>query len=513
MEWSWSLLPYSIIISSTTFLLLLLHFLRRQKPISGRLPPPGPPGWPVFGNMFDFGTTPHRTVAELKKKYGPVVWIRLGSVNTMVILTANAATELFKNHDQSFADRHPPTVLGSHNFIQGSFAFAPYSAYWRLMKRLINMEIKVANKMNETAPTRRKSVDDMLSWIDKEAGKLRGKRAIMVADFVFHASANMVGNLMVSRDVAGPESEMGLEFLSAMMEILKLIHEPNMADLFPWFRWLDPQGLRRKMDHELGKILAIISGFVKERTKERREGGERRKDLLEVLLDSEGTGGKDEPDKLTEHQISGVTVEMFIAGTETTSSTIECAMAELLRNPEIMIKAKVELNNVVGQNKKMEESDTDHLQYLQSVVKETLRLHPPAPSLIPRKAIHDTNFMGYHIPKNTQVVINAWAIGRDPNYWDEPMSFKPERFIGSKIDYKGQHYEFLPFGAGRRMCIGVPLGHRMLHLLLGSLLHEFDWELECRVNGETMDMRDRIEPVLAKLQSLEVVPKRCRKID
>ncbi|KAF5953960.1 hypothetical protein HYC85_006816 [Camellia sinensis] len=128
------------------------------------------------------------------------------------------------------------------------------------------------------------------------------------AHFVFHASANMVGNLMVSRDVAGPESEMGLEFLSAMMEILKLIHEPNMADLFPWFRWLDPQGLRRKMDHELGKILAIISGFVKERMKERREGGERRKELLEVLLDFEGTGGKDEPDKLSEHQISGVIV-------------------------------------------------------------------------------------------------------------------------------------------------------------------------------------------------------------
>ncbi|CAL5387611.1 unnamed protein product [Camellia sinensis] len=267
-----------------------------------------------------------------------------------------------------------------------------------------------------------------------------------------------------------------------------------MADLFPWFRWLDPQGLRRKMDHELGKILAIISGFVKERMKERREGGERRKDLLEVLLDFEGTGGKDEPDKLSEHQISGVIVEMFIAGTETTSSTIECAMAELLRNPEIMIKAKVELNNVVGQNKKMEESDIDHLQYLQAVVKETLRLHPPAPSLIPRKAIHDTNFMGYHIPKNTT------SCDQRLGNWKRPKLL-------------GQHYEFLPFGAGRRMCIGVPLGHRMLHLLLGSLLHEFDWELECRVNGETMDMRDRIEPVLAKLQSLEVVPKRCRKID
>ncbi|KAL7247920.1 hypothetical protein ACSBR2_002762 [Camellia fascicularis] len=267
------------------------------------------------------------------------------------------------------------------------------------------------------------------------------------------------------------------------------------------------------MDRDLGKALAMASGLVKKRVKEREEGGlGKRNDFLDVLLDFQGNGN-DEPEKLSEAEINIFILEMFIAGTETTSSTIECAMAELLCNPETMIKAKVELNNVVGPNKKMEESDIDHLQYLQAVVKESLRLHPPAPFLIPRKTIHDTNFMGYHVPKNTQVFINAWAIGRDPNYWDEPLSFKPERFIGSKIDYKGQNYELIPFGAGRRICIGVPLGHRVLHLLLGSLLHEFDWEIERRVNGETIDMRDRIELLLAKLQSLEVIPKRCRKID
>lgn len=199
--------------------------------------------------------------------------------------------------------------------------------------------------------------------------------------------------------------------------------------------------------------------------------------------------------------------ETFMAGSETTSSTTEWALTELLCNPESMIKAKAELAQVIGANRKFEENDIDNLPFLQAVVKETLRLHPPIPFLVPRRAIKDTNFMGYHIPKNTQVLVNAWAIGRDPDAWDDPLCFKPERFIGSKLEYKGQHYEFIPFGAGRRMCAGVPLAHRVLHLTLGSLLHQFDWELESKA---TLDMKDRLGITMRKLKPLVAVPKKCK---
>ena len=174
-----------------------------------------------------------------------------------------------------------------------------------------------------------------------------------------------------------------------------------------------------------------------------------------------------------------------------------------------MIKAKAELTQVVGANQKVEESDIDNLPYLQAIMKETLRLHPPIPFLVPRIAIRDTNFMGFDLPKNTQVLVNAWAIGRDPDVWDDPLSFKPERFIGTKIDYKGQHYELIPFGAGRRMCAGVPLAHRVLHLILGSLLHKFDWELDGNVTRETIDMKDRLGITIRKNEPLLVVPKKC----
>lgn len=202
--------------------------------------------------------------------------------------------------------------------------------------------------------------------------------------------------------------------------------------------------------------------------------------------------------------------EIFLAGSETTSSTIEWALTELLRNPESMKKAKTELARVVGPKQKVEESDIDNLPYLKAVIKETMRLHPPIPFLVPRRAMKDTNFMGFEIPKNTQVLVNAWAIGRDPDVWEDPLSFNPDRFIiDTKIDYKGQHYELIPFGAGRRMCAGVPLAHRVLHLVLGSLLHNFDWELDGSVTPETMDMKDNLGITVRKLEPLLVVPKKC----
>lgn len=196
-----------------------------------------------------------------------------------------------------------------------------------------------------------------------------------------------------------------------------------------------------------------------------------------------------------------------MAGSETTSSTIEWALTELLSNPESLNKAKAELGQAVGADRTFEEDDIDNLPYLKAVIKETLRLHPPIPFLVPRRAMEDTNFQGYHIPKDTQVLVNAWAIGRDPEVWDRPWSFKPERFLGSTVDYKGQNYELIPFGAGRRMCAGVPLAHRMLHLILGSLLHQFDWELDCK---EKIDMKDRMGITVRKAEPLIAVPKRCK---
>ena len=168
--------------------------------------------------------------------------------------------------------------------------------------------------------------------------------------------------------------------------------------------------------------------------------------------------------------------DLFVAGTDTTSSssTLEWAMAELLHNPEKLLKARMELLQTIGQDKQVKESDITRLPYVQAVVKETFRLHPAIPVLLPRRVEEDTDIKGFTVPKNAQVLVNAWAIGRDPKTWENPNSFVPERFLGLNMDVKGQNFELIPFGAGRRICLGLPLAIRMVHLML-ALLEFYVW--------------------------------------
>ena len=173
-----------------------------------------------------------------------------------------------------------------------------------------------------------------------------------------------------------------------------------------------------------------------------------------------------------------------MAGTDTTSNSLEWAMAEVLRNPHIMAKAKEELKDVIGKGKLVDEADISRLPYLQCIVKETLRLHPPVPLLIPRKTETKVTLDGYIVPEGTQVLINVWAIGRDPSTWDNSFEFKPERFLNSELDVRGRDFELIPFGGGRRICPGLPLAVRMLPVMLGALLNNFDWEINAGIGLE-----------------------------
>ena len=205
-------------------------------------------------------------------------------------------------------------------------------------------------------------------------------------------------------------------------------------------------------------------------------------------------------------QISTILQDLFAAGTDTTSSTLEWAMAELLHNPDKLLKARMELQQTIGKDKQVKESDITRLPYLQAVVKETFRLHPAVPFLLPRRVEEDTDLEGFTVPKNAQVLVNAWAIGRDPNTWENPHSFVPERFLGLNMDVKGQNFELIPFGAGRRICPGLPLAIRMLHLMLASLIHSYDWKLEDGVTPENMNMEERFGISLQKAQPLQALP-------
>ena len=305
MESYWVLFLAFIAMSlSSIFSLLLMPHLRKTTTSGHRQLPPGPPGWPIFGNMFDLGAMPHRSLAEMRHKYGDVLWLRLGAINTMVILSSKAAAELFKNHDLSFAERTVTETSRVHGYHKGSLALASYGSYWRVMRRLVTVDMLVNKRIKETAAVRRKCVDDMLVWIEEEARKVKEGCGVHVARFVFLMSFNLLGNLMLSKDLFGPDSEEGSEFFAAMTGLMEWGGHANLADLFPWLRRLDPQGLRRRMERDLGKAMEIASKFVKERKNNNEQNKEReRKDFLDVLLEFEGNG-KDEPAKISDHDLN-----------------------------------------------------------------------------------------------------------------------------------------------------------------------------------------------------------------
>jgi (E)-8-carboxylinalool synthase len=179
-------------------------------------------------------------------------------------------------------------------------------------------------------------------------------------------------------------------------------------------------------------------------------------------------------------------------------------MAELLRNPSNMAKARTELSKAIGKDEIVEESDISKLPFLQAVVKETFRLHPPAPLLVPHKCDESVNILGFNVPKNAQVIVNVWAMGRDPTIWKNPNMFMPERFLECDINYKGNHFELIPFGAGKRICPGLPLAHRSVHLIVASLLHNFEWILADGLKSEQMNMEERFGLSLKRVQPLRV---------
>ncbi|RWW26342.1 hypothetical protein GW17_00009276 [Ensete ventricosum] len=165
-------------------------------------------------------------------------------------------------------------------------------------------------------------------------------------------------------------------------------------------------------------------------------------------------------------------------------------MAELIRQPEMMKRAQDEVRGCVGSRGKVEESDLHQLQYLKGVIKETMRLHPPAPLLLPRETMQTIELNGCIIPPKTIIYVNAWAIGRDPNSWERPDIFNPERFMHGSFDTKGQDFKFIPFGEGRRICPGKNLGMLVVELVLANLLYSFNWHLPLGIMKEDVDMEE-----------------------
>uniref|UniRef100_A0A0E0REV8 Cytochrome P450 family protein n=1 Tax=Oryza rufipogon TaxID=4529 RepID=A0A0E0REV8_ORYRU len=473
-------------ICSLALLLLCSHVFQLLSDARRPLPP-GPRPLPVIGNLLDVaGELPHRSLSRVAQRYGPLVTLRLGTTLAVVASSPATAREVLHRHGASITDRGTPDAWRTDGHETNSiFALPTRHHRWRALRRLGAEQLFSPRRVEKQRPLRRDAVRGLLRHVSELAAASGGGTGTAVVDVGRAAFAAMANLLFGSLFSVGIDAATSCRFRDAAREFALLTLTPNVSEFFPVVAMADLQGLRRRTARHITWMYQLIDGHVERRMRGRETAGalgEKEKDLLDDLL---------------------------TAGSETSSAVIEWAMAELQQNPQTMRKLQEELKKVIGSKTYIDEEDINQLPYLQAVIKETHRLHPAIPLLMYKAAV-PVEIQGYKIPKETTVVVNTWAIHQNSEVWIEPDKFIPERFLQKEISLSSgsTNMELVPFSAGRRFCLGYPVANRMLHLMLGSLVHQFQWTLPevVKKNGG-VDMAEKFGLTLSMATPLHAIAK------
>ncbi|XP_023772093.1 cytochrome P450 76T24 [Lactuca sativa] len=483
-------------LSAVIFFFFLLHGIDHHR---RRRLPPGPAGLPIIGNLLDIGPQPHESLAKLSKKHGPLMTIRLGSITTVVASTPDAAREILQHNDEACSGRIIPDAVTALDNHDAAVIWIPANHQWRTIRKALKTYFTNHLKLDIVRDLRQNVMEGMLDFL-WEAG--RKKAAVDIGKLAFAVALNQMSNTCLSRNLTSYESDDIGGFNTAVKTLMEVDGRFNIADIFPVLKPLDPQDIRRQAKAAYDWFDQVTEGFIRERLKHRQSNKlSRFGDTLDSLLDY----SQDHEADFNLTHIKILLVDIFIAGTETNSSTTAWAMTELLLNPHMFSRLREEVSTIVGEDGKIQEAKILDLPYLQAVIKETLRLHLPVPLLVPHKTETEVKLGKYIIPKNTRILVNAWSMARDPMYWENPLTFNPERFFeNEQIEYKGQHFKFIPFGSGRRMCPGISFAHRVVSLTVASFVYHFDWKLPHA--REEMDMNTVFGLTLLRATPLVAIP-------
>ncbi|EMS53728.1 5-epiaristolochene 1,3-dihydroxylase [Triticum urartu] len=451
------LVCYSLLCVLVVTIVLKLK-LKIRPDSAGRLNlPPGPWALPVIGHMhFLLGALPHQAMRSLARRHGPVMLLRLGHVPTLVLSSSEAAREVMKVHDAAFANRPVERV--------------------KVMMNDVIMRVSVGDRCQQR--------ELYLEELDRGLGVLSG----------FNLT-DLFPTSRLARALGGRSLRAAWEVRERIQSILDAMVEDHKRAME------SEEATAAGAGHENEDILTTLLRF-------QRDGG-----MGGIALTNENVNGilfvshsaltttisamhplSCASATSAEYEVSQLFLlhqDIFSAGSETTATTTVWAMSELIRNPRTMAIAQSEVRRVLQGKTKVAEADIDgQLHYLQMVIKETFRLHPPVPLLLPRLCTEQKKIMGYDVPPGTTVFANVWAIGRDEKSWTDASEFKPERFEVEKVDYGGTDFRFLPGGAGRRMCPGMMFGVSNMEIALASLLYHFDWRLPDGASPEKLDMTE-----------------------
>ncbi|XP_044974229.1 desmethyl-deoxy-podophyllotoxin synthase-like [Hordeum vulgare subsp. vulgare] len=498
------LAPLSMLLLPLLAIVPALYFVwssRRREGSHRPRPPPSPWALPVIGHLHHVaGALPHRAMRDLSRRHGPLMLLRLCELRVVVASSSDAAREVMKTHDLAFASR-PMTPTGTALLGDSpGIVFAPYGDAWRQLRKICTLELFTSRRVRSFRPVR-----------EEEVGRLLRSVAVAVAPSPSSAvnlseriSAYVADSAV--RAVIGSRFKDRAAFLRMLERRVKLAPAQCLPDLFPSSRLaMLVSRMPREMKRERREMREFIDAIIQDHHENSRAGaGADGDDFLDVLLRIQREGKLDPP--LTNDDIKAVIVDIFIASSETSATALQWAMAELLRNPRVMRKAQEEVRRALDGRDRVTEESVASLRYLNLVIKEVLRLHPPATMLLPRECRAPCRVLGFDVPAGAMVLVNAWAIGRDPAHWDDPEEFSPERFEGGDVDFKGTDFEYIPFGAGRRMCPGMAFGLANMELALASLLYHFDWELPDGTEPGELDMAELMGLTTRRRSDLLLVP-------
>lgn len=436
--------------------------------------------------------------------------LHFGSVPVLVVSSADAAKEIMKTHDLIFSNR-PKTVGGRLFYNCKSVSFAPYGEYWRQVKNICVTRLLTSARVHSFRNVREEEVDLLIQNIRESCSQV-----VNLSDLFISLTNDIVSRIVLGRKYSiGTSIEGGgkSKIKELMCELNEFMGVFSVQDYIPRLSWVDRiSGLKHKEEKLIEKLDDFMEGIVKDHMsisddhRNNNFGTDQGQDFVDILLEYQKQSTSITGFPIDREAIKAVTLGVYEGGLDSAATILEWTMAELIRKPNIMLKLQAEVREIGKDKSRITEEDLKKMNYLKAVIKEILRLNTLAPLLIPRVSRQDVKVMGYDIAAGTQVIINAWAIARDPSFWaDEPEEFRPERFLNSKIDFKGLHFEFLPFGAGRRGCPGIHFAMVIIEIALANLVHKFDFALPAGKRNEDLNMDGITGITLQKKSPLLVV--------
>ncbi|CAF2153888.1 unnamed protein product [Brassica napus] len=487
------------ILTLLCFLSLLCYslFFRKPKNSPGHDLPPSPPSLPIIGHLhLLLSTTTHKSLQKLSSKYGPLLLIRIFNAPIILVSSASVAYEILKSHDVNVSTRalaaiDESLVFGSYGIIN-----APYGDYWKFMKKLIATKLLRPQSLERSLGIRAEEIQRFYRSLLEKARKNEGVEISKEAmKLINNTLCRMSMGRSFSEENGEAEKVRGLVgesyALTKKMFLAALLRRPLKKLRIPLFK-KEIMSVSDRLDELLERIIVEHTEKLDEKQQD--------KDMMDVLLAA--YGDEEAEYKITMNQIKAFFVELFVGATDTSVQTTQWTMAEILDNPNVLERLREEIDSAVGSSRLNQETDLPNLPYLQAVVKEGLRLHPPGPLLV-RTFQERCEIKGYYIPEKTTLVINAYAVMRDPDSWEDPDEFKPERFLSPKEDEKELAFKYLPFGSGRRGCPGGNLSQIFVGTAVGVMVQCFEWKIE----GGKVNMEESFEGMnLSMVHPLKCVP-------